>query len=158
MSVTAVLAVSPCPTGYDLTVISGQCVCKHGQTTTSPNPSCTYTVSGENCNATCPTGQNQRRRRQIQELLFNEDGSITNCRKGQVSCPITSARNSRHECVDIKSDLDNCGGCAATGEGVICGRERGVRSASCDRGICHIHSCRAGYQLDKRTQKCVFKH
>ncbi|KAF8334837.1 hypothetical protein F5887DRAFT_990235, partial [Amanita rubescens] len=65
---------------------------------------------------------------------------ISNCPRGQTSCPITNAHGSRHECVNIKSDLDNCGGCAATGKGAVCGKERGVRAASCDGGICYIRA------------------
>ncbi|KAF8676119.1 hypothetical protein AX14_005016 [Amanita brunnescens Koide BX004] len=123
---------------------------------------CTWTISSGTCHVTCPTSgmssdSNSRRRRQLPQLLFNEDGSISNCPRGQTSCPITGAHGSRHECINTKTDLDNCGGCAATGHGVVCGREPGVRSASCDGGICYIHSCRSGYHLDMHTQRCVVK-
>lgn len=68
---------------------------------------------------------------------------IANCPRGEASCAITAAEGARHECVNTKTDLDNCGGCSASGKGTVCGREHGVRSASCDGGICYIRASKA---------------
>lgn len=48
-----------------------------------------------------------------------------------------------YECVAVLRDLDNCGGCASTGEGTACTSTEGVRGASCVQGRCEISKSRS---------------
>ncbi|KAM6500068.1 hypothetical protein JOM56_003082, partial [Amanita muscaria] len=106
---------------------------------------------------------------------LTSDLQIINCPAGHVSCPITSLPGSHHECVDVNTDLENCGGCAALGLGKVCGKHgNGVRSATCASGVCktrswmsftHLlfhslqrtESCKKGFHLDADTGKCIWR-
>ncbi|KAM6495464.1 hypothetical protein JOM56_008170 [Amanita muscaria] len=157
-----VSAASPCPDITSYTLIYNPadptgCTCMNNANNNepaieSPNTACTYTLP--DCTATCPTGS-RRRRRSEPKINTNPDLSIRNCSQDQTSCPITSSVGSNHECVNTQTDLDNCGGCAALGQGQICGKQAGVLTASCISGTCQTYSCRSGYTLDTTTGKCT---
>jgi hypothetical protein len=51
------------------------------------------------------------------------------------ACPVGPLE---YECVSPDLDVDNCGGCASTGEGVACGDYPGVRGAACVEGVCEV--------------------
>ncbi|PFH48999.1 hypothetical protein AMATHDRAFT_49085 [Amanita thiersii Skay4041] len=149
-----VSAAQPCPTGWTLTAIDHKCVCKKDKHTQDPHKKCTFTVRHDKCFATCPTGdlhdggKHGHGRPDDHKHEFNKDGSIKNCPKGCQSCPIDDKKHSTHQCVNTDNDLDNCGGC-----GIRCGG-KGVRSASCQKGKCVIHSCRKGFKLSKDGKSC----
>ncbi|KAJ7234750.1 hypothetical protein B0H12DRAFT_154131 [Mycena haematopus] len=69
------------------------------------------------------------------------------CPPGTRACPV-GLFGSEYECVSPDEDVDNCGGCASTGEGVACGDYAGVRGAACAEGACEVYSCLHGYTLD----------
>ncbi|KIL67007.1 hypothetical protein M378DRAFT_159962 [Amanita muscaria Koide BX008] len=162
-----ILATSPCP-DKSYTLIpprehGARCDCynphpKEGHAHKVPgSKSCQYTISGRRCTATCPSGHSKRSR-QAPQVLINPDRSIIDCPAGHVSCPITSLPDSHHECVDVNTDLENCGGCAALGLGKICGKHgNGVRSATCASGVCKTQSCKKGFHLDADTGKCIWR-
>ncbi|GAA5821272.1 hypothetical protein JCM11251_004545 [Rhodosporidiobolus azoricus] len=59
------------------------------------------------------------------------------------------------ECIDTKSQLDSCGGCASTGEGRDCTSIRGVKGVGCEAGSCIVFSCQAGWKPSLDGTKCV---
>ncbi|KAK7052088.1 hypothetical protein R3P38DRAFT_2858495 [Favolaschia claudopus] len=70
------------------------------------------------------------------------------CPSGTQACPV-GAFDSDYECVSPAEDVDNCGGCASTGEGVACGDYPGVRGAACVEGVCEVYSCFYGFTLNE---------
>lgn len=50
-----------------------------------------------------------------------------------------------YECLDVLTSLENCGGCAATGEGRDCTKIPHVDGVGCGGGQCQIFSCKKGY-------------
>ncbi|KAM6496360.1 hypothetical protein JOM56_009066 [Amanita muscaria] len=89
-----------------------------------------------------PAPSSKKRREVQQDVLVNENGTL-NCDAGFTSCPI-SPLDTRHECVNMKGDLENCGAC-----GNICGKGKGERTSSCTEGLCVVSSCRPGYTLNE---------
>ncbi|KAJ6598195.1 hypothetical protein DFH09DRAFT_1131219 [Mycena vulgaris] len=76
----------------------------------------------------------------------NEQNSLGTevCPAGTSACPVGKLD---FECVSLDLDLDNCGGCVSTGEGIACGDYPGVRGAACVSGTCDVYSCHPGYTL-----------
>lgn len=89
-----------------------------------------------------PAPSSKKRREVQQNVLVNENGTL-NCDVGFTSCPI-SPLDTRHECVNMKGDLENCGACGNT-----CGKGKGERTSSCTEGLCVVSSCRPGYTLNE---------
>ncbi|KAG7561961.1 hypothetical protein FFLO_02601 [Filobasidium floriforme] len=52
-----------------------------------------------------------------------------------------------YECIDTQSELESCGGCASTGEGVDCTALPGVRAVTCNAGQCEAYNCATGFKL-----------
>ncbi|KZT54350.1 hypothetical protein CALCODRAFT_499985 [Calocera cornea HHB12733] len=67
--------------------------------------------------------------------------------RDMLEVPQANGRVVHGECVDIMNDMDSCGGCSSTGEGVQCGEIEGVKETACVTGQCEIFSCLFGYKL-----------
>jgi hypothetical protein len=48
----------------------------------------------------------------------------------------TQADPNRYECIDFATELESCGGCASTGEGVDCTAIPNALSVGCEKGVC----------------------
>lgn len=85
------------------------------------------------------------------------------CPAGLFACPIQSALglfpgavNDEYECVDFKSDLDNCGGCSSLDPGRYnCRAIPHVSSVACVSGQCVVTACQPGYTPKADTQICA---
>ncbi|MBW0550967.1 hypothetical protein O181_090682 [Austropuccinia psidii MF-1] len=99
--------------------------------------------------ATSPTALSRLRKRSQITLGF--------CPTGLDACPISSLKPSAgYECINTKEELESCGGCATTGDGMNCNTLLGVKSAGCSAGQCLAFDCEAGFQLtDQNT--CVLR-
>lgn len=69
-----------------------------------------------------------------------------NCPDSEISCPLSQGG---FECVDPHFAIDNCGGCASTGQGVNCLNMtiQGLENMGCNAGTCQATSCQKGYRL-----------
>ncbi|KAK4050077.1 hypothetical protein OIV83_003647 [Microbotryomycetes sp. JL201] len=55
-----------------------------------------------------------------------------------------------YECLDVRSSLESCGGCASTGEGQDCSRIPHVGGVGCE-----AVSCRNGYKPNIAGTACI---
>ncbi|KZS91372.1 hypothetical protein SISNIDRAFT_443134 [Sistotremastrum niveocremeum HHB9708] len=104
------------------------------------------------CTAPASPSKKAKRSDVRSQVKLLPDGSPSPCTANTVACPIPNATSltgsaSEFECVSPEEDIDNCGGCASTGEGVSCAEVPGVRGTTCSRGRCEIFSCARGYVL-----------
>ncbi|KAH9942515.1 uncharacterized protein BXZ73DRAFT_41070 [Epithele typhae] len=92
------------------------------------------------------------------------------CPLGQRSCPVYGVSANGHgyvrgsECVDVRTDLESCGGCVAD-DSPLGGRNAdGGRDCSaiphtgrvaCRGGACVIESCASGFALSEDGEACV---
>ncbi|GAA5967027.1 hypothetical protein JCM11641_000418 [Rhodosporidiobolus odoratus] len=58
------------------------------------------------------------------------------------------------ECIDVQTNLEQCGGCASAG-GVDCTAMEGVSGVGCVAGVCEIWSCAEGYTWDSEKESCL---
>lgn len=66
-----------------------------------------------------------------------------------------------YECLDVRSNLESCGGCVPEGE--IVGEDGGrdctaiehVSSVKCADGQCLVRACRQGYKVSDDRSSCV---
>ncbi|EIW59555.1 uncharacterized protein TRAVEDRAFT_147597 [Trametes versicolor FP-101664 SS1] len=93
------------------------------------------------------------------------------CARGHQSCPIYGVRAGGagyvrgHECVDVRSDLESCGGCVAddapangersAGGGRDCSAIPHVDSVTCSAGACVIGRCEQGFSVSADGSRCV---
>ncbi|GAA5853423.1 hypothetical protein JCM3766R1_005885 [Sporobolomyces carnicolor] len=75
------------------------------------------------------------------------------CEEGAVACPVPGQLHG-FECVQIKTDLEQCGDCAVLG-GVDCTALPGVDKVACVNGYCQVDACTKGYVFDFRKRTCV---
>ncbi|KAH9821802.1 hypothetical protein DFH28DRAFT_532189 [Melampsora americana] len=77
------------------------------------------------------------------------------CPIGLSACPISPFSSSKgYECIDTQEEIESCGGCSSTGEGINCNTVPGVKFAGCAASQCLAFSCEEGYNLTS-DQKCV---
>jgi len=81
--------------------------------------------------------------------------AVTPCPAGLDACPIPGLTGSDYECVNTKTDLDSCGGCASTGQGQDCGAIEGAWNFGCEEGTCLIYTCAAGYERAYDGKSCI---
>ncbi|OCF43638.1 hypothetical protein I317_02530 [Kwoniella heveanensis CBS 569] len=105
-----------------------------------------------------PTGGTQERRKLKERAKRALTLKHQNCPPGLVSCRVGDHQDA-FECVDIKSDLESCGGCTtglygvvsgnATRVGKDCNTLTGVAmgAVTCTRGQCEVSACKYGYVL-----------
>ncbi|EIW69981.1 hypothetical protein TREMEDRAFT_17264, partial [Tremella mesenterica DSM 1558] len=69
------------------------------------------------------------------------------CPKGLHACSIVTPHGGEwaYECVDYATELESCGGCAATGEGVDCTTIPHAMSVGCENGVCAVYTCKHGF-------------
>ncbi|GAA5826589.1 hypothetical protein JCM5353_008920 [Sporobolomyces roseus] len=79
--------------------------------------------------------------------------SISSCPDGKIACPVPGLLHG-FDCVDIQSDLRQCGDCQVLG-GVDCSQLPGTARVNCIKGFCHVDSCLDGYLYDFRKRSCV---
>ncbi|KAJ7040951.1 hypothetical protein C8F04DRAFT_185895 [Mycena alexandri] len=133
-------AANPCALGVLVYSKSEKCECqRHNGVMGNFRSGCTATWIEDTCLGACNAPEPK------EQLSLG-----TECPYGTRACPVSA---SEYECVSPSFDLDNCGGCASTGEGVACGDYPGVRGAACVDGVCNVYSCNRGYTL--RKGKCV---
>ncbi|KAI8971154.1 hypothetical protein BD414DRAFT_449149 [Trametes punicea] len=119
----------------------------------------TCTMTGNSCPNTCgtfPSGTlhwNKRRKR--------------DCPQGHRSCATYGPRGflQERECVDVRDDLERCGGCVAPGESLFgertadggrdCSAIPHVDSVTCSKGACVIGRCATGYVVSPDGEQCV---
>ncbi|KAK9895504.1 hypothetical protein P389DRAFT_173105 [Cystobasidium minutum MCA 4210] len=102
---------------------------------------------------------------------------LTLCPTGETACPIIGSRSfeeyNKHayshevaemlsakggyECLDVSTSLENCGGCAATGEGRDCTKISHVDGVGCGGGQCQVFSCKKGYAPSLNGLECSRK-
>lgn len=68
------------------------------------------------------------------------------CPDGLSACPIPATLGG-YECVDVKTELEQCGGCLADGAGQDCTQIPGVSGVGCQSGKCVVFSCDDSHQL-----------
>lgn len=68
---------------------------------------------------TCPTSAKKR-----------DQTSARICPENWLACPIQTGKKTAWECVNVKTDLESCGGCAAIGQGTDCTALEGVDDVS----------------------------
>ncbi|KAG6837407.1 hypothetical protein H0H93_010025 [Arthromyces matolae] len=87
------------------------------------------------------------------------------CGPNHMVCGIPGREDTNDfECIDTKSTLDSCGGCAVRHpfkdgppliKGSDCGRLPGVISSTCSNSGCEVTQCRTGWHLDVKRNECV---
>jgi len=82
------------------------------------------------------------------------------CSKGRTACGAYRGSLRQWDCVDTKSDLENCGGCAVpihplTPIGTDCSALPGIFDVSCVKGTCIISRCEMGYNLSWDRSSCI---
>ncbi|EMD39476.1 hypothetical protein CERSUDRAFT_45486, partial [Gelatoporia subvermispora B] len=134
-----------CQDGF--TADANSCVCA------SPNVVCND-VCGSYPNGCPTTAMNPARRRASVRKRAQ-------CEPGLTACGVYNWKSSEGwECVDTRSDLESCGGCAiplhyASPRGVDCTALPGVADVSCRTGSCLVHRCLPGYQISHDGTFCV---
>ncbi|KAG7529675.1 hypothetical protein FFLO_05481 [Filobasidium floriforme] len=86
----------------------------------------------------CPTNQARKR----------DQTSARICPQDWLACPVNSGRKTAWECVQVQTDLESCGGCAALGQGTDCTALQGVDDVSCIAGKCQANSCLRGFAIN----------
>lgn len=72
------------------------------------------------------------------------------------ACPVRGAPDAdAYECVDLLSDLDSCGGCAADDISFDCNSIPHARGVECVSGFCEVRSCMEGYVVVPTRDMCV---
>ncbi|KAJ7100799.1 hypothetical protein B0H15DRAFT_817343 [Mycena belliarum] len=128
---------NPCSVGALVYTRNSKCECRrHNGAMGNFRAGCSATPGLGVCTTSCDADENE------QNLLGPEAAQV--CPLGTHACPVGKHE---FECVSPDMDIDNCGGCASTGEGLACGDYPGVRGAACVYGTCDVYSCSLGYTL-----------
>lgn len=76
-------------------------------------------------------------KKRTQSALDPSESDKMYCPSGLHVCPISGAIDEwSWECLSIKLDLENCGGCASLGEGKDCTTIVMAGSVGCEQGAC----------------------
>ncbi|RSH91731.1 hypothetical protein EHS25_009100 [Saitozyma podzolica] len=86
------------------------------------------------------------------------------CNNGKTACPVnagsasvtasSSLINGKFECLDIKSNIDSCGGCVSEGQGQDCSSIEFVEDVTCHNAQCKVISCEMGYIPSANASTC----
>ncbi|EAU91114.1 hypothetical protein CC1G_03282 [Coprinopsis cinerea okayama7 len=88
----------------------------------------------------------------------------SNCKAGERACPVyRGSKVVSFNCVDIRSDLESCGGCVTYSNdgspspdgGRDCSAIPFVNDVRCSNGSCQIGSCARGYVISLDGGSCV---
>ncbi|CAE6394416.1 unnamed protein product [Rhizoctonia solani] len=79
------------------------------------------------------------------------------CPANYESCPIldASGRTSESECIDTRTQLTSCGGCASISKGQNCSAIPHVKVATCEASKCIVTKCKRGYEVSGSGDSCV---
>ncbi|GAA5979898.1 hypothetical protein JCM10908_001457 [Rhodotorula pacifica] len=121
----------------------------NGDCTADPDNSCApgtmpQVDDDDNCICVSSTTPSQRARARERRTL------ATLCPQGHTACAVSTG----YECIDLTTNLEQCGACAADG-GVDCTVIEGVASVGCVDGQCEIWACDDGYLFNSATGECV---
>ncbi|PLW06432.1 hypothetical protein PCANC_04295 [Puccinia coronata f. sp. avenae] len=84
----------------------------------------------------------------LAKLPKREISAPGHCPTGLDACPISAFSTSQgYECVSTQEELEHCGGCSTTGDGVNCNAVVGIKSPGCSRGQCIAFECEEGFYL-----------
>ncbi|KAA1079245.1 hypothetical protein PGT21_004716 [Puccinia graminis f. sp. tritici] len=98
---------------------------------------CSHRCSAAN---SAPSAAARQRKRHI--------STVGHCPTGYDACPFSAFSTSQgYECVITQDELEHCGGCSTTGEGVDCTTVVGIKNPGCSRGQCIAFECEEGYYL-----------
>ncbi|KAJ4468850.1 hypothetical protein J3R30DRAFT_3554805 [Lentinula aciculospora] len=132
-------------------------VTKNGHTTCT----CAFpkSVCNGKCSTSCPSGRSLPEKRD--HLHWGQQTQRV-CRSGWVACGIAGGGVRQWECVDVRSDLESCGGCPSDvvssdgnpGHGVDCTTIPGVSDVSCNSGHCAVDKCMPGYTISRNRRHC----
>ncbi|KAI0348169.1 hypothetical protein BDW22DRAFT_61052 [Trametopsis cervina] len=102
----------------------------------------------------CPSGKPKKR-----ELDAQEQRQL--CPPGLTACGIYGFTSTdAWECINTKSDLESCGGCAVglgrtPALGVDCTAIPGVMDVSCISGSCSVQRCQPGFEVTADGAYCI---
>ncbi|GAA6027079.1 hypothetical protein JCM8097_006095 [Rhodosporidiobolus ruineniae] len=111
---------------------------------------CKKTHNGKSKKCTYPKPQPSPK---AKRTLSTEERKEHLCPKDQTACSL-GAGHLGFECIDVQTNLEQCGGCASGG-GMDCTQLPGVESVACVNGSCRIGSCSPGHQFNFRKRSCV---
>ncbi|ORY68035.1 antifreeze glycopeptide AFGP poly protein [Leucosporidium creatinivorum] len=74
------------------------------------------------------------------------------CPASHTACAVSGVK-AGFECIDVASNLEQCGACASAG-GVDCTALPGVEAVGCVAGQCEIWSCAEGFSWDASSASC----
>lgn len=125
------------------------------------------------------TARMGRRKVKTAEPLQKKDYSAFLCPESAIACPvvpldgeITAESISTldaglntladwftvgFECVELASELNQCGGCLALGAGQDCSIIPNARATGCENSQCRVYSCFDGYVVSPDRGSCVKK-
>ncbi|KAI0761993.1 hypothetical protein BD413DRAFT_644539 [Trametes elegans] len=110
----------------------------------------TCSMSSDTCRGSFPSSGTGRRNAPRQA-----------CPRGHQRCPVYGGgARAASECVDVRTDLESCGGCVAPlgagpGGGRDCSAIPHVDSVTCRKGQCVIGRCASGFVVSADGSKCV---
>ncbi|KAI0756993.1 hypothetical protein C8Q80DRAFT_1116293 [Daedaleopsis nitida] len=83
--------------------------------------------------------------------------NVSLCPTGLDACPIAglAGLTDDWECLDTRTELESCGGCASTGAGQDCTAIPGAWNVGCNNGKCVVYTCAAGYLRSLDNKSCV---
>lgn len=142
-----------CPLDKEEVGHSGKC-CKPGSTL-DPHGKCLEPSQGPTHYKNKKRQQDTTVAQQIQlagsafNAYFGLDSNVNGdlCPTAMAACPIEGAASDEYECLDTRSDLQSCGGCASLGEGRDCTLISGAKWMGCVQGQCEVYSCAKGLKL-----------
>ncbi|KAF7791851.1 hypothetical protein EIP86_002875 [Pleurotus ostreatoroseus] len=79
------------------------------------------------------------------------------CPNAMEACPIKGLMGTSgdYECLDTKTELESCGGCASTGAGQDCTAIEGAWNVACNQGSCAVYTCQQGYKVARDGKSCT---
>ncbi|GAA5998877.1 uncharacterized protein JCM10292_005766 [Rhodotorula paludigena] len=153
---------------YDQFCASGYChygnaVCsdryKEGETCTSDRQGCADGLRCSDSTGKCVQETLPSPRARTRRSVDQHKRAL--CPAGHAACSVDNkdaAPSKRDafafECVDVSSNLEQCGACALDG-GVDCTALPGVAAVGCQAGVCEIWSCETGFEYNAVDAACV---
>ncbi|GAA6050916.1 hypothetical protein JCM3770_002536 [Rhodotorula araucariae] len=107
---------------------------------------CIIADGAATCQANSPSGGPRSRSRRAALQRRNL------CPASHTACAVEGAKG--FECIDITSNIEQCGACASQG-GVDCTAIEGVAAVGCVAGTCEIWSCEDGFTYDAAVAACI---
>jgi len=102
----------------------------------------------------CPSGTPKKKR----DAKYIAKRAL--CATHETACGVYGGSARSFDCVDTRSDLESCGGCAVPllptqTVGRDCSAIQGVSDVSCVYSKCVVHSCRPGFHPSKGLESCI---